>query len=383
MPNGAFKFENCLLKHFVRKEGWLPECRNRAKQVKAGRVAQDRPRLKYFTFCAVGAIDVVMLDLEKVIRRSPEEHFDTVYFFDVDEAYVARTRESIPGAIGFPEDFVKVVLLDDPEEANVVDTVETLEPPRAAENTKAVREKARLLAMRRDFIRAYPFDIINLDLERYLFIPREQLPGKMVNAIRKVFEWQRRSGEFMDGKATKSYKIDGFSLMFTLRVGPTELGEDYKAMMQGYVTQNLAADAALQPLFEAVSGGRSANDFLGADFNGFFKLAAPKTILAVLKEADWHVVGGVKVFEFERATAGGEPYQMLHLVMDVRRNNPPLEQRAPGVFPPEAAAAYASCVRALFEGEVVRVEPIAKANESDLSEHLGRIVEHRRRVGSG
>src|ERR1041384_6632857 len=116
--DGLFKFEDCLLKHFIRKEAWLPRCKIRLRTIrKAAKKAAEARRLKYFTFCAVGALDVLMLDLEKVIRRSKENRrFDTVYFFDVDSEYVIETQKRIPGAQGFASDFVQAVLVDDPLE---------------------------------------------------------------------------------------------------------------------------------------------------------------------------------------------------------------------------------------------------------------------------
>lgn len=382
MADGAFKFENCPLKHYVRKEGWLPLCKERAGLIKAGRDGKaERPRLKYFTFCAAGALDVVMLDLEKIVRRSSDDLFDSVYFFDVDAAYVAKTRESIPGANGFPGDFVEVVLTPDPDEAHVVDTVATLEPIENADFTKATVQKQQLLAMRREFVRAFPFDIVNLDLERYLFIPREKLPGKLVNAFRKVFEWQRRAGENKTKKGG-TYTIDGFSLMFTLRIGPTELGEDYKAMMEQYVEHNIGAAPELGPIFNDRSGGKTPKEYLEKDFAGFFKLAAPKTVLSILKEQDWHVVGGVKIFEFERQTLD-QPYRMLHFTMDVRRNNPPVEARAPGMVVKEAEAAYASCVKSLFSEDAVQVESKLETAKTEILAHLERVFQHKKKVVPG
>jgi hypothetical protein len=374
--NGGFKFENCLLKHYVRTKGWLPLCKERARELHERRGGSDRPRLKYFTFCAAGAVDVIMLDLERVVRRSSDDQFDTVYFFDIDDAFVAKTRETIPGAIGFPADFVAVVLAQDPEEPSLVDTVETLEPPDDEEFTRGVREKQRILAIRREFVQSFPFDIVNLDLERYLFRPREKLPGKLVNAFRKVFEWQRRAGITNRGRP---FTIDGFSLMFTLRIGPRDLGDDYKTMMESYVTQNILADPELPALFALRSGGRSPSEYLLSDFDGFFKLAAPKTVLALLKEEDWHVNDALKIFEFERQTTE-DPYTILHFVMDVKRNNPPQEERAPGCIPQSAAAAYTNCIKTLFSADTVRVEPIVATIEQEVSEHLDRVFRHRAAV---
>ena len=54
----GFAFEDCLLKHYIRKEVWLPFCRDRLKKIRASTKKEPR-RLRYFTFCAVGALDVL------------------------------------------------------------------------------------------------------------------------------------------------------------------------------------------------------------------------------------------------------------------------------------------------------------------------------------
>src|SRR5436305_14769112 len=125
---GTFKYETCLLKHHVRTNVWLPMAKARLKAIRAGTTKTTaKRRLRYFTFCAVGAIDVLMLDLAQVVRRSDTGRFDTIFFFDKDQEHVAETTRRIPGAIGFVGDFVDTVLLDDPEEATIVDSFEALE----------------------------------------------------------------------------------------------------------------------------------------------------------------------------------------------------------------------------------------------------------------
>ena len=109
---GEFKYEGCLLKHYVRIKGWLPNCRSRKRKVNAGNVSR---RLRYFTFCAIGAIDVLMLDIARIITRSSDDEFDSVVFFDRDSAAVTETQKRIRGAIGFPGSFTKVVLAGSPE----------------------------------------------------------------------------------------------------------------------------------------------------------------------------------------------------------------------------------------------------------------------------
>ncbi len=111
MSDGGFKFANCLLKHFVRTDGWLPVCKKRRREVNAIR----ERRLRYLTFCAVDAIDVLMLDVAKILIKSQQDKFDTVCFFDRDPQHVIDTQKSIPGAIGIPGKFVETVLAVDPD----------------------------------------------------------------------------------------------------------------------------------------------------------------------------------------------------------------------------------------------------------------------------
>ena len=87
----GFAFEDCLLKHYIRKEVWLPFCRDRLRKIRAATPKNPR-RLRYFTFCAVGALDVLLLDREKVIRKSTTDEFDTVFFFDKSEEAIVEIR---------------------------------------------------------------------------------------------------------------------------------------------------------------------------------------------------------------------------------------------------------------------------------------------------
>src|SRR5437870_8596447 len=108
-----FRYARDPLKHFVRTDGWLPLCKRRLQAIRHGRKVKHMRRLRYFTFCAVDAVDVLMLDVAKVIRRSKDGRFDTVFFFTRKDESVIETRKNIPGATGFPGDFVEVVLLND------------------------------------------------------------------------------------------------------------------------------------------------------------------------------------------------------------------------------------------------------------------------------
>ena len=112
---GTFKYERDLLKHFIRTDGWLPRCRQRRKLIRANQTSKNIRELRYFTFCAIGAIDVLMLDVHKVLTPS-EQGFESVCFFDKDRESVLETQSRIPGAIGFVGNFVRLVTSDDLEE---------------------------------------------------------------------------------------------------------------------------------------------------------------------------------------------------------------------------------------------------------------------------
>jgi len=366
MSEGAFKFEDCLLKHYIRKNAWLPMCKQRLTALrKSIQKKKEERRLRYFTFCAVGALDVVMLEMERVIRRSSsKKKFDNVVFFDISEEFVVETQKTIPGAVGFPSDFIDVVLTNDPAEPLITADVGSLEAPAEEQNTAATREMQRLRDMKRAFIQSFPFDVINLDLERYLFRPNERLPGKVVRAFRKVFEWQRLAGCRSDGS---EYRVEEFTLMFTTRLGP-------------YVADNIAQDQLLAETYARQSGNRSPSDFLATDFEAFFKLAVPKTIVSLLWEEDWEVVleSGVRVFEFQRQTQS-DPYRMLHFVMAVRRINPSRENRPPGQASEAARSNYREVIRRIFDTKAEDVaDLLASEGEAKVQGHLDRVKAHRR-----
>ncbi|HLJ58901.1 MAG TPA: hypothetical protein VKZ50_04130 [bacterium] len=341
-----FPYRQCPLKHFVRTDGWLPMCRRRLQALRQGRRPKDVRRLRYFTFCAVSAIDVLMLDVARVIRPSKDGQFDTVFFFTRSDEAVLETRQSIPGATGFPDEFVETVLLDDLDE-HITDILPEIPAERPDE--RHVRAEIRRLMIQRDFRRSFPFDVINLDLEGYLFKPSERIPGRLIRAIRKVFEWQQRP--LVVGH--RQEHLDGFGLMFTTKIGPERLGDDFGAMLRCTLEENIASDHSLRPILATRTGVDQVATLIGTDFEAFFKLAVPKIISKALIETDWYVdpTPGIIIYEFERrpTTQRADDYKMLHLVMDVRRQNPPRDSRAPGYTPSTTLTAYRQVVRQLFE----------------------------------
>lgn len=164
--------------------------------------------------------------------------------------------------------------------------------------------------------------------------------------------------------------------MFTTRIGPPQLKADYLKMLEDYLQQNLVNDPELRPILAGRAGTEDVAQLRNEQFDLFFKLAVPKVIAAILLDEDWYVDPemGIKVYEFTRADAEN-PYVMLHLVMDVKRQHPPKENRPPAgagqLHTAPAAAAYQSVARKVFqESGIVVVEDQLDANELNRSLEL-------------
>jgi hypothetical protein len=378
---GTFKYEKDLLKHFIRTDGWLPLCKQRRRLIRAKKTPKNIRELRYFTFCAIGAIDVLMLDVHKVITPS-ERGFESVFFFDKDRESVLETQSRIPGATGFVGNFVKLVTSedfedpgdedDDPAEQPDAGANDPLRSPEGELNTKEVREKALQQEERRRFASCFPFDVINLDLEEYVFKPSEELPGKLLKALRKVLRWQQRPVRISSKRKTQ---LDGFSLMFTTKIGPDNLPDDYLARLQNSLATNLRRDEHLAPVLLGRAGTTDIAALRQDNFEVFFKLAVPKVLVNTLMSEDWYVEPekGIKIYEFQRDFDGGN-YKMLHMVMDIRRHDPPRGKRLDGETSAVAAAAYQEVVRHLF----ANAEIIVSDNTIDvpaLTESLNEVIE--------
>jgi hypothetical protein len=345
---GGFKFDRCQLKHYVRVNGWLPNCRARKKAINQGVPEKKHRRLRYFTFCAIGAIDVLMLDVAKIVRPSSSGRFDTVVFFDRDGEAVIETQKRIPGAIGFTGKFTDVVLAGGSTGTTAEDN-DVLAAPSNSPDTKETREHQRVQGQRNKFFECFPFDVINLDLEEYAFKPNDEFPGKVVRAMRNVFLWQQRPLEFGLGQRPNRY-IDAFTLMFTTRIGPANMTEDYKAMLRECLKSNVTARPELLERLKERTGVDQVSALEQARFDEFFKLGIRKVLANLLLATDWYVEAarGIKTFEFVRQ-ADYDSYTMLHFVMDVRRQQPVLEKRAPNSGHAAAALSdYTAVVDDLF-----------------------------------
>jgi hypothetical protein len=320
-----------------------------------------------------------MLDVAGVLRRSNSGKFDSVVFFDRDAQSVFETQQRIPGAIGFPGNFTEVVLLDDVGEQTVADDVDHLLPPSDLKDEVATHQRQAQLAMRHRFIQTFPFDVINLDLEEFLFKPNDPLPGRVVAAMRKIFNWQRRP---LCRPRAREELLQGFSLMFTTQIGPPNIGDDYVGMLSDYLQTNIELNPTLSEILKAKFKSDTISSLRQKNFDAFFRLGMPKTLAAALMEEDWYIQPdpGILVYEFERESPSGRKYRMLHLMMEVARQQPSREHRAPGLRPPDLVTqAYYQLAESIFakDPEVVS-EVTLRGRKAKLRENLEHIFARRR-----
>ena len=222
----------------------------------------------------------------------------------------------------------------------------------------------------------FPFDVINLDLEEYLLKPKENSPGKLLRCLSKLLTWQKQP-------LSSGHHISEFSLMFTAKLGPPNLTEEYLAMLRDNLLANVARQPHLSTIFEARSGTAHVDVLQQENFEMFFKLSVHKLLAATILDADWYVDSdyGIQVFEFERDPDGDgqKKYKMLHLAMKVKRQEPIRENRAPGTQSQNAVDSYNQVTEKLFGG----AETIVSAATIDselLQANLDLIKEYRRGI---
>ena len=89
------------MKHFRAGKTVVACLQTQLKRVRDGQrvctKAVNFRKMRYFTFCAASALDVMLLHKGKVIRSSKDDGFNTVVFFDHNPEAVSATQETIPG----------------------------------------------------------------------------------------------------------------------------------------------------------------------------------------------------------------------------------------------------------------------------------------------
>ncbi|CAN5647502.1 hypothetical protein BH10BAC5_BH10BAC5_22880 [soil metagenome] len=148
------------VKHYVRYHGWK-ESYKKIKNHVEREIEKDRrtERCKYLTFCAIQAIDVFMLEMENYIYRDEETNRLTNVFFceNEEESFSLINKMLGSEGQGFYGDFKDIVLqkLDEP--------IEESDDPFDEPSSEVGREQLRLIEVKKNLLKVFPFDVINLD----------------------------------------------------------------------------------------------------------------------------------------------------------------------------------------------------------------------------
>jgi hypothetical protein len=365
-----FKYDNCTSKQYVREFGWIPEARARLRRIAESTARKNNiRRLRYLTFCAEGALDVIALRNAKVIKRSKDDLYDTVTFFDFAPQAVDKTLSLIEGATGIPFDFFDLMSLD---YAEVPDGRKEDDLVRHQEENDITFTEKKQEYLYSAFQESFPFDLINLDVERYVIIPSEQLPGRLLAAWDKMLEWQKRNGLHQ----RKPYGIDQFTLLFTTKIGPKNLPDQHRAALVGVLENNLLDMPELKAILVERYGSETAEALFAKNFDEFLKLAVPKALISRAVIKDWILDSELsyRAFEFRRRPEGVDPYTMLHYILHFRRCVPSVTaQLNPHPLPHMIRAAYASAVKVVFSSPTEDVDILKVGKEAVLRVSLGKL----------
>jgi hypothetical protein len=194
---GSVDYSSDFLKHYIRRECWLPACHLRNSAI---RRYKDKYPVRYFTFCAADAIDVFMLAQDGVLQRSSKSgRLETVYFCEEDP----QVFSTIAALIGSPQQgflgrFDEIVLFEDNEETKGKSIFDVDE-----DYSEDMRNQLKLKDANGRLRSSFPFDIINLDVYGAMFsIKEDNVITRLLRSIIQILKWQFEA-QFVDTNNNK------------------------------------------------------------------------------------------------------------------------------------------------------------------------------------
>ena len=232
------------IKHFVRRQAWIPAAQCRLQKAQAARGVEH---LRYFTLCAEKAIDVHLFYFRENLidhdgRRYPQVVFCECY---PDQFELIATRLS--GTRGFLARFEDLVL-------------------------------DRNCEVSKDFYSELPFDIYNLDFTAACF-PRGDPPfSDTLNAIVTLVE----------ALAEEEPRPQGFEMFLTFRARRSEENEEAIRDLRANVRENMQQFQWFHEAFER-SYGPSVGELVNDGYHEFLLVALPKLLGQFAKDSGFRV----------------------------------------------------------------------------------------------
>ena len=357
-------FATDTLKHYVRRCGWLTAAKDQKHAISR---RSKRIPLRYFTFCAAEAIDVFMLEREGILERSEETgRLEGVYFCekDLDKFGIIANLIGSPEQ-GFRGPFEKIVLFEDDEETEEK-TLEDDQP-----HTHEVREKLIYKDAHYRLRKAFPFDIINLDVCGGVMFPHEQeVITPLLESIVQILEWQTESRFLINNR-----ECNQFTLFLTSHIDSDSTDQTAIQQLENRVIDNISTSMDFQSAFVSQYGHNQVQKLVSENFAEFFCLALPKFMIhRALYDYGWQVTSGpTYLFNRDNKWKKNKPYQMMHTVSTYERI-PDFQQRLDA----PSTDQYMQSVIQLVEAGVKWVDDVIKPDkERKLQEDLKEIVELR------
>ena len=301
-------YETDSLKHYVRKHGWLTAAKQQKHVIRS---RSKRIPLRYFTFCAAEAIDVFMLAREGILKRSEETgRLEGVYFCEED----LRKFGIIADLIGSPEngfqgEFEKIVLFKDDEET----TDKTLEDEQEDQDpyTPEMRQKLRYKDKHLRLRKAFPFDIINLDVCGVMFPPRRDIMAPLLESIIQILAWQTESKFLINERECKR-----FTLFLTSHIDPSDTNQNAIEQLENRVIENINTNEGFRSAFVGHYGHDLVKKLVQDNFAEFFCIALPKFIIhEALFRFGWKVTcGPTYLYNRDYRREENRQYQIMHTV---------------------------------------------------------------------
>ena len=359
-------FEEDLLKHYVRRYGWLSASR---QQKQAIRNRSKKIPLRYFTFCASEAIDVFMLEHEGILKRSEKTgRLEGVYFCEGDSQSFGKIADLIGSPEkGFQGKFEEIVLFEDSEET----TGKTL----ADENLYLPEIREKLICKDAHFRlrEAFPFDIINLDICGVMFPLRKGVITPLIESILKILEWQTVSRFSISDLPCKQ-----FTLFLTSHIDRDRTDQTAIEQLKNRVCDNISTSTDFRDAFTERYGHAQADLLAQKNFAEFFCVALPKFMIhEALFKLGWTVTSGpTYLYNRDDKWVENKQYQIMHAV-SVYKRIPDFEQSLdnPGT------GEYIQAVTKLVNDGVQLVEEVIENPDitRELREDLKDIIETRDR----
>jgi hypothetical protein len=324
-----------------------------------------------------------MLARAGVLQRSAETgRLKGVYFCETNDESFSRIADLIGSAEqGFHGDFQEIVLYEDDVVAdhdngnngtNAGDEADNEGDDEDPEITSEQRRRLRVKDDNERLRKAFPFDIINLDVFGALFPPsatRGTLITPLLQSILKILSWQTSA------IGTDKKPLHEFTLLLTTHISPRQTDAAAVAQLQARLQQNLDTYGGFREPFEASFHHADASRLSVEDFAAFYCISFPKYIIEkAVHDLKWKInFGPVYLYDRSDNYVAGGTYQIMHAVFEFTR----LENAANELHNPSLSEYVRAITEVAQEAVVYVTKGTLDAERASLAADLVEIARFR------